>query len=196
MCGRFYIDDDIYTDARNLSTRVLGNPGAGRRLPSDVTPGQRAPVLMGEGQDICLKDVSWGFPQRSGKGLFINARAETALKRPTFRDSALNRRCVIPARHFYEWDPEKNKVTFLRGDEAPMYMAGFFDLYGEEDRFVILTTEANDSVDRVHPRMPLILERDEVDPWIFSREETAAFLKKIPGALISRQTYEQQSLFD
>ncbi len=196
MCGRFYIDDGIYEDALGLATRVKGAPGAGRKLPADIYPDETAPILQEDGSDLLLADVKWGFPRYRGKGLYINARAETALEKPTFRDSALSRRCIIPARHFYEWDPEKNKVTFEEKNEEPMYMAGLYNRYGDEDRFVILTTEANDSVSPVHPRMPLILKRDEIRPWIFSGAETGEFLKERPGLLKQQQDYEQQSLFD
>ena len=50
------------------------------------------------------EEMSWGFPQYQKKGLLINARAETALERKMFRDSVLHRRCIIPAKQFYEWD--------------------------------------------------------------------------------------------
>ncbi len=195
MCGRFYIDEEIYTDARTFADRIAGSPGAGRTLPSDVYPDQTAPILAEDGKDILLSDMRWGFPRQRQKGLYINARAETALTKPTFKDSVRYRRCTIPARHFYEWDPEKNKVTFLKENGDPLYMAGFYDLYDEENRFVILTTEANASVRPVHPRMPLILEREEVKPWLFSEAETADFLKEKPGLLEHRQDYEQQDLF-
>ena len=79
--------------------------------------------------------MQWGFPQYQKKGLLINARAETALERKSFRDSVLHRRCVIPARHFYEWDSDKNKVTFFRKDAAVVYMAGFYNRFGDEERF-------------------------------------------------------------
>ncbi|MCD8076286.1 MAG: SOS response-associated peptidase [Lachnospiraceae bacterium] len=139
--------------------------------------------------------LKWGFPQYSGKGLFINARAETALQKKTFSESVLHRRCVIPARHFYEWDASKNKVTFLRENGSTLYMAGLYNLIEDEIRFVILTTQANPSVSPVHDRMPLILEKENVEDWICDGERTQAFLQKIPVSLQRTQEYEQQSLF-
>ena len=51
--------------------------------------------------------MAWGFPRFDGKGLLINARAESAMERKTFRNSVQHRRCIIPAKSFYEWDKAK-----------------------------------------------------------------------------------------
>lgn len=85
----------------------------------------------------------WGFPQYQKKGLLINARAETVLEKKMFRESVLHRRCVIPARQFYEWDAEKNKAAFREKNESVMFMAGFYNRFSDGDRFIILTTGAN-----------------------------------------------------
>ncbi len=193
MCGRYYIDDELIDDLVSFVDRVNVDPK--NAWTRDVYPGQSAPILQMDDGKTTLKDMKWGFPQKSGKGLFINARAETALTKPTFKDSVEHRRIIIPARHFYEWDKEKNKVTFYQGQEEPLYMAGFYNLFGEEDRYVILTTEANSSVEKVHKRMPLLLEKSEVTSWITKEEETEKYLKQVPGELSHRQDYEQQSLF-
>ncbi|MDY5986416.1 SOS response-associated peptidase [Sporofaciens sp. SGI.106] len=107
------------------------------------------------------EEMSWGFPQYQKKGLLINASAETALERKSFRDSVMHRRCIIPAKQFYEWDSDKNKVTFLRENQPVLFMAGFYDRFQDEDHFIILTTQANESVSPVHHRMPLILEKSK-----------------------------------
>ena len=79
-----------------------------------------------------------------------------------FRESALHRRCVIPARRFYERDREKNKVTFQKEDQKVIFMAGLYNQFEGQDRFVILNTQANSSVSGVHDRMPLLLEEKEL----------------------------------
>ena len=61
---------------------------------------------------MAARQMQWGFPRFQGKGLLINARVEAILDKKTFRDSVLHRRCVIPARHFYEWSKNKEKYTF------------------------------------------------------------------------------------
>lgn len=73
-------------------------------------------------------------------------------------------------------------------------MAGFYRQLQGEERFVILTTEANASVERVHHRMPLLLEREELEPWIFQEECIERLLHKKQPPLESFQEYEQQTL--
>ena len=55
--------------------------------------------------------MGWGFPRFDGRGLLINARAETAAERRTFRECVLHRRCVIPAKGFWEWNKFKEKFS-------------------------------------------------------------------------------------
>ncbi len=193
MCGRFYVSEETAKEIekiiRNVDLRMQ------RMHFGDIYPSQRAGILSGESAELKLEDMQWGFPQYQRKGLLINARAETALEKKTFRDSVLHRRCVIPARHFYEWDASKNKVSFFREDSPILYMAGFYNWFEEETRFIILTTQANASVSPVHHRMPLVLEKNELETWVYDDTFTEFALHKTPPLLGREQEYEQQSLF-
>ncbi|MCI6835715.1 MAG: SOS response-associated peptidase, partial [Phocaeicola vulgatus] len=118
-----------------------------------------------------------------------------ALERKSFRDSVMHRRCIIPAKQFYEWDPDKNKVTFLRENQPVLFMAGFYNRFQDDNHFIILTTQANESVSPVHHRMPLILDRSELEDWVYEDTFLEYALHKKPPQLARRQDYEQQSLF-
>ncbi|MCD8327101.1 MAG: SOS response-associated peptidase [Lachnospiraceae bacterium] len=208
MCSRYYIDNNIPDE---ISALFAGRKNPGLTWTArDIHPDEKAPIIVRGKTGLSLYEMRWGFPQYSGKGLFINARAETALQKKTFSESVLYRRCVIPARHFYELpkypaesaggrfcrrDASKNKVTFLKENSSVLYLAGFYNLIQDELRFVVLTTQANPSVSPVHDRMPLILEADEVESWICDGSRTQAFLQKVPLDLQKTQEYEQQSLF-
>ena len=74
-------------------------------------------------------------------------------------------------------------------------MAGLYNHYQDEDRFVILTTAANESMKPVHDRMPLLLERDEIGKWLFEDNLTEVLLRKTPALLERRADFEQMSLF-
>lgn len=192
MCGRYYVDNETAREIEKLVQQIgskLGHVG-------DVNPSQQASVITGRMMTRLQKEeMLWGFPQYKGKGLLINARAETVLERKMFRDSVLSRRCIIPARGFYEWDRDKNKVSFTSDTGTLIYMAGFYNRFQERERFIIITTEANDSVRHVHDRMPLVLEENELQDWVWDNQFLEFALKKVPPLLRKKQEYEQQRLF-
>ena len=76
-----------------------------------------------------------------------------------------------------------------------LFMAGCYDLYEDEERFVILTTEANPSVSPVHERMPLILEPRELQNWVLDDGAVEPLLQKTSVLLDAFTEYEQMSLF-
>lgn len=208
MCGRFYVDEGT---AREIERVIRGVDLRMQKMRTgDIYPSQSAGILTCHSRQknplsasssvenspaLELNEMYWGFPQYQKKGLLINARAETALERKTFRESVLHRRCVIPARHFYEWDSDKNKVTFFREDRPVLFMAGFYNRFQDEERFIILTTQANASVNPVHNRMPLVLDESELEDWVYDDKFTEYVLHKTPPKLWRKQEYEQQSLF-
>ena len=192
MCGRYYIDKDVEDELYRMLQEIDGKLRTERA--GDIYPSNAAPVIYGRNEKLCGREMKWGFMGRD-KRLLINARAETALERPTFSESVRQRRCIIPARHFYEWDKGKQKVTFCRQQGKVIYMAGFYREMEDGPHFVILTTGANDSVSPVHDRMPLILEKEEMLPWIYDDGKVGSFLTKSSPLLERRQDYEQMSLF-
>ncbi len=208
MCGRFYVDEGT---AREIERVIRGVDLRIQKIRTgDIFPSQSAGILTCHSQQknplsagpaaekspaLELNEMHWGFPQYQKKGLLINAKAETVLERRTFRESVLHRRCVIPARQFYEWDLDKNKVTFFREDRAVLFMAGFYNRFQDEVRFIILTTQANASVSPVHNRMPLVLDEGELEDWVYDDKFTEYVLHKTPTELRREQEYEQQSLF-
>lgn len=194
MCGRYYVDDETSREiekiVRNLDQKLK------MERTKDVYPSQQATVLMKDNLQLTADQMQWGFPGYGGKGLLINVRAEGVLEKKTFRDSVLHRRCIIPAKGFYEWNKRKEKFTFRRTDDASvLYMAGCYRAYEGQNRFVILTTQANNSVATVHERMPLILERQEMEDWVMEDGAVEFILRKTPPMLRRSSEYEQMELF-
>ena len=142
-------------------------------------------------RELTPQVLQWGFPGFDKGKLLINARAESVKDRPTFSRSFEQGRCVLPAAGFYEWDKSKEKVTFTVPDRPILYLAGIWRPYGPEQRFVILTREANASMAPVHDRMPLILTREEVAPWVSERAEAERLLVKELPMLKAERPYEQ-----
>lgn len=192
MCGRYHVDEEILQEIQEVVREV------DRKLQiqgeRDVWPNQEALVLLDGPSGLQARQMYWGFPGYDQKRLLINARSETVLEKRTFRESAMLRRCVIPARHFYEWDSRKNKVCFRRQSSRAVYMAGIYRCVQGEDRFVILTTGANESVKAVHDRMPFILEPRELDTWVTGEGIWETLLWKVQPQLESFREYEQQRL--
>ena len=116
------------------------------------------------------------------------------LEKKTFRVRVLRRRCVIPAKGFYEWNQGKEKFSFER-EEPVLFMAGCFNQFQGQNRFVILTTEANASVSMVHERMPLVLESKEIKDWVLDDDAVEFLLHKTPVSLNRKSDYEQIRLF-
>lgn len=147
MCGRFYI--------------LMEEDGDAERI---VFPGDEVDVLTADG----WRTLTWGFPSYDGK-LLINARAETAAIKPTFKGAMKSRRCLIPAKGFFEWQREDGRKTKKRyrifgknGDV--LMMAG---LYNEAGKFVILTEPPNDVVAPIHDRMPVVMPNHEMQElWL------------------------------
>ena len=75
-------------------------------------------------------------------------------------------------------------------------MAGFYDLTDGGERFVIITTQANASVIKVHDRMPLILEKRQIRDWLSDDSAVEDLLRQTPVLLDRETEYEQQTLFD
>lgn len=151
-------------------------------------------MIAGRNHEIQLEKIRWGIPKDDK--LIINARTETVLEKKMFADSVERRRIAIPAAGFYEWNAKKEKYTFRKKDKSLMWFAGFYNLEQNEDRFVILTTAANTSMQPVHDRMPLILDNNEIIPWILGDLHSYDnILKKVPEQLEKSTEFEQLSLF-
>ena len=192
MCGRYFwtndAEDALEEDFPELVDELLRQ--AHMLRAGDYTPAMKALALTG-GKTLAAQVLQWGFPGFDKGKLLINARAESVKDRPTFSRSFEQGRCVLPAAGFYEWDKSKEKVTFTVPDKPILYLAGIWRPYGPEKRFVILTREANASMAPVHDRMPLILTREEVAPWVGERAEAERLLVKELPMLKAERPYEQ-----
>ena len=195
MCGRYYMDDETRREIRRLVLKLDPKICSESDQTAAVFPSQKATVITGRGRHLEAEQMIWGFPRFDSRGILINARAETAMERHTFRESVLHRRCVIPAKGFWEWNRSKEKFSFERTDSQVLFMAGCYDCIDGQNRFVILTTEANSSVKPVHDRMPLILERKELESWVTDDNAVEYFLHKTPALLEKDAEYEQICLF-
>jgi putative SOS response-associated peptidase YedK len=193
MCGRYYADDDTAREiekiVRNIDNRLNAETKYG-----EIYPTNNVMVLKNEDSNPILCNMIWGFPQYQRKGVIFNARSETAMEKRTFASSVKERRCIIPAKGFYEWDKDKNRVAFERPNSDVMLLAGIWNTYGLDSRVTILTTEANESMQNIHDRMPLIMEQRELETWLYDDNSVEFLLHKKPGGLSIASGGVQQTL--
>jgi putative SOS response-associated peptidase YedK len=186
MCGRYVLfGSEELQEIRDIINEVQRKVN-GEIKTGEVFPTDRAPVLIQKEGLLSPEAVIWGFPGFHGKGVIINARAETVPEKTMFRDCLAARRCVIPSTGFYEWshDGQKTKYLFNLPGAGALYMAGLYQEYWGENRFVILTTAANASMAEIHSRMPVVLDRDGMKRWMSSEQTAAELLTKVPPELV------------
>jgi putative SOS response-associated peptidase YedK len=195
MCGRYNFtveqSDEVIEILEQLNAKIHGKAVK----TGEIYPTNLAPILVEEERKVSPVPAIWGYPKFNDKGVIINARVESAPEKKTFRDSLLNRRCIIPSTGFYEWDGSKRKYLFRLEDTTALYMAGLFTFYNEEMRYVILTTGANASIKDVHDRMPLVIPKDEIKTWIMDSKATNELLHRVPPQLVREAEDGQLSLF-
>jgi putative SOS response-associated peptidase YedK len=182
MCG-LYSFKRSPEEARNLFNYIEYPDFPPRQY---VTPGGPiAIVRQGNDRQRHFELVRWGFVPswakevQPGKPL-INARSETILEKPTFRNAIKRRRCLIPADGFYEWEgdvPGKKKPWYIhRPDHALMAFGGIWEHWlgadgSELETAAIITTAANALVETIHPRSPLIIHPDDFELWLDVRDD-------------------------
>ena len=166
MCGRYYIEEDVF-EMREILKQLSVSVKTG-----EIFPTNRAPVLAYGSSGLTIGAITWGFPRFGKSGVIINARSETVTQRPLFASSFAKRRVCLPATGFFEWGhtPKRKYLFYL--NQPVLYLAGIYNTFQSDPRFVILTQPANDSISDVHNRMPIVLSRQEVLPWM--RDDTFA----------------------
>ena len=172
MCGRFFISEDDKAEEMQRIIDMLNRKaleGSALKTSGEIFPTDTVPVITNNKN---LKPMpfamEWGYTASDGRRL-INARSETASKKPTFRDGILRRRCIIPASHYFEWERrEHNRIKYAIGSKAEglIFMAGIYRIEQGTPVFSILTREPAESIAFIHNRMPVILPRDTLREWL------------------------------
>lgn len=189
MCCRYLIGLDFLEKLDEIIEEEGITP-AGQvynKTGRDVFPSDASTVICQSGDSIITANMNWGFTNPYRKGLIINARAETVREKKLFSDSIMNRRCIIPASAFYEWDPYKARFRFTLPDDGLVLLAGIYHEEQGVSRYTVLTTEANESMRPVHDRMPVMIGKDEIGPWIRDRERLPEFLERPQVQLVREQ---------
>ena len=171
MCVRYYIrEEDSASDLQEIMDQ-LNRKGqivkTGEIFPSDTVP----VIANSKSMQPIPFAMPWGFTMPDGK-LIINARSETAAEKPMLRDGMQQRRCLLPASHYFEWEKrqrEKIKYAIKPSGSNMLFMAGLYRIEGNKARFTILTRTPADSISFIHDRMPVILPKEAMHDWLNPR---------------------------
>lgn len=193
MCGRYGLFHDA-DELESLFGADLAHLATTYAPRYNVAPTQGAPILVPrDGEGRVFLTARWGLiphwvkDPADFKATLVNARAESAHEKPSFRDALKDHRCVVPASGFYEWrKPEdggtKQPYLIRRRDGAPMALAGLWaEREGREPpaSYAILTTRPNALAALVHDRQPVILPHGAIDLWFDPARRDAADLSDL-----------------
>lgn len=189
MCGRFVLT--MPSDAMAQMFEAAPSNDLPPVPNYNICPTNTVHCVIAEDGMRRLEAVRWGFLPHWYKGpndgpLLINARSETIAEKPAFRAAARARRCLIPATGFYEWtkDAEGARLPWYihPADDAPLVFAGVWqDWEAEGTRLrtcAIVTCPANPVMQRIHHRMPVILEPRDWAKWLGEAGHGAARLMR------------------
>mgnify|MGYP001103001959 CR=1 FL=1 len=196
MCGRYTLANP---DPARLRARfdILESIEIAEEPRYNIAPTD--PVLAVRRRDDGNREIGrlrWGllpgrWAEKKGPPL-INARAETLLAQPAFKESFIERRCLIPADGFYEWltdERGKRPVWISRPDGDLFAFAGLWAALPQRDgdgvtySCTIVTCEPNELIRPVHNRMPVVLRPELEAAWLDPEaepEELMAMLTPAP----------------
>ena len=122
MCGRYDFGKGATDEKMAALINAMERRYPGMYKTGEILPGDTAPAVIARSEKIIPVPAVFGFPGFSGGRLLINARAETAAEKKTFAESLKERRVILPATGFYEWDANKTKYLFTAGGLTVFYL--------------------------------------------------------------------------
>jgi putative SOS response-associated peptidase YedK len=183
MCGRFVI-----TSPPAAIRQVFGYPEQPNFPPRhNIAPTQPVPVVTLENGTRHFRLMRWGLIPSWVKdprkiSLMINARSETVVHKPAFKNAIRRRRCLIPADGYYEWQVvagRKRPLFISRRDGGLFGLAGLTETWigpnGEElDTVAVVTAPASPDLAVLHPRVPVTIRPDDFARWLDCSSDDAA----------------------
>src|SRR5580704_428308 len=157
-----------------------------------------------------LRVVRWGLVPFWAKDVkigsrMINARAETVAEKPAFRRAFAQRRCLLPADGYYEWqqvEGGKQPIYISRADGRSLAFAGLYELWRDpmvppDDpeswlwTSTVITTSAPDDLGHIHDRMPMVIDTASWDDWLDPRNHEVSDMRSllVPAASSGLTTY-------
>ena len=204
MCARFSLTQSAMSLSQYFG--LLAFPAIKARF--NIAPTQPVLCLRHDGATAKPVFFRWGLVPSWAKDISfgsraINARSETIADKPTFREAWESRRCVVLADGFYEWKSiGGRKMPFhitAASDttQSPLLMAGLWESWQDPnlpdatpiETCTVITTEANDRMKELHDRMPVLLDKGDLDIWLSadnaSQQQRSELLKPCASDLLA-----------
>ena len=168
MCGRYNFSKN---SSSPMVQKVLENLQERQIVvkTGEVNPGDVAAVIASNRKLVPQAfGMKWGYKLPDGK-LIFNARSETAAQKAMFADGMRQRRCLIPADCYYEWQKTaqgKQKYQLAPSNANGFFLAGIYRIEQGSAVFSVLTKEPVESIAFIHHRMPVILPREAMSDWL------------------------------
>ncbi len=161
MCGRYLFRQEVDEEIERLLNELP--PSVQQELSlHEIYPSHKT-LVIDESQKY--KVMRWGYAKWDTKGVVINARSESIKESTFFNQDLKERRCIIKAKGFYEWNSDKEKNLVTPTKDEYFYMAG---LYTDEEtpRFAIITTESEGDFKNLHNRIPLMIPKQYIKAYL------------------------------
>jgi len=177
MCGRFTLFDNKDIIENEFEVEIEQPDLFSSSY--NIAPTQNSLVIYtSEDKRICTT-MRWGLVPFWSKDIkigykMINARAETVDEKTSFKRPLKDKRCLVLTNGFYEWKKTDNKTKmpyFIRlKNKKPFAFAGLWENWNKEgndlNTFTIITTSANELMEYIHDRMPVILNKEGRYKWL------------------------------
>ncbi len=182
MCGRFSLDrfpESVVAALIDAGIEFMPRP--------EVYPADQVDVVFRGDAGNEMVSMKWGWERSFSKRPLINARSAEAWDKKTWSQALRERRCIIPASGFFEWDENqpKGKRDKYRVDPAHgdgFAFGGLYEISSAGEMFMsILTTAPNPKMASIHHRMPVILDKADYDDWFESgdREQLGYMMQPV-----------------
>ena len=170
MCGRYYVaSEDSAAELQQIIDTLQRRLGADAVKLGEVHPSDQAAVIANnKSKDARAFAMRWGYSFPNSRPI-INARSETALTKPLFRDGMLQRRRLVPASYYFGWehvDGKSFKYAIQPANTKVIYMAGIYHMEHDVPTFTILTHEVAPDIAFIHDRMPVLLPSEVKSDWL------------------------------
>lgn len=180
MCGRYAASRDV----QELQTLFEVTDVEPHQLPAsyNIAPTQPSYIIDEHGDQRRLRVVHWGLVppwsrDASGAARLINARCETIMEKPSYKQAYAKRRCLIPMDGWYEWSGTQKQPWYVSRKDGIAGVAGIYERWVSPNAdptdprnvlhtFAVITTDNSEDLAHVHDRMPVLIERKDYDWWL------------------------------